>query len=74
VNKSYYRNLAIITILLLTTLACRPVFTVGWWEMGILFVLAIFLVGPLLFKIYRFIERFREAANASDKGDKGKKQ
>jgi Co/Zn/Cd efflux system component len=70
VSKKLDRNLYIITALLITTLACRPVFTVGWWEMGILFVLAIFLVGPLLFKLYRFIERFREAANVSDKGDK----
>jgi hypothetical protein len=60
----------IITALLIITLACRPVFTIGWGEIGILFVFAMILVGPLLFRIYRFIERFQEAANASDKRDK----
>lgn len=48
------------TILLLTTLACRPVLTIGWGEIAIIFVLLAALLGPPLFRLYRRWHDFKE--------------
>ncbi len=45
------RALASSAILLLSLLACRPVFAIGWTELLILIVLIIFLLGPVLLRV-----------------------
>ena len=51
--------------LALSLLACRPVVTVGWQEMAIVFAVIAVLVGPLVFRIYRQLMGF----GTSDEGD-----
>lgn len=46
--------------MLLAMLGCRPVITVGWQEMAVLFVIVALIVGPLLFRVYRFWLRAAE--------------
>ncbi|GAB4503780.1 MAG: hypothetical protein Fur0043_07720 [Anaerolineales bacterium] len=55
--------------LLVLALACRPVIAIGWEELIVLVVLIAFLLGPLLWRLYRFLarlQRFKE----SDRRDK----
>jgi hypothetical protein len=46
-------------LILLSTLACRPVLTIGWQEIAILFVLLLVLTGPVLFRLYKRIDEFQ---------------
>ncbi len=52
--------------LLLSALACEPVFVVGWQELGLVLLLAVFLVGPLVLRLLRAWIRFED-------GRKGRK-
>lgn len=47
--------------LVLSLLACRPVFAIGWGELLILFLLVAFLLGPLLVKLLRAWNAYRES-------------
>ncbi len=47
--------------LLLGTLACRPVFAVGWEELLAIGLIAAFLLGPLIFRLARAWVKFQEA-------------
>jgi len=51
-------SLPLITILL-TTLACRPVITVGWQEIAIVGAVILLLIGPPLFRLYRRVVEFQ---------------
>jgi len=53
-------------------LACRPVIAIGWPEFIILVVLIAFLLGPTLFKLYRFLEKVRKVGQAEEKKKKDK--
>ena len=54
------KNLSIpLTTLLLTTLACRPVITVGWQEIAIVGAVILILIGPPLFRLYRRVVEFQ---------------
>jgi len=46
--------------LLLSILACEPVFAIGWQEFLLLFLLIAFLIGPPLYRFVRRIEEFRK--------------
>ncbi len=48
-----------LTTLLLTTLACRPVITVGWQEIAIVGAVILLLIGPPLFRLYRRVIEFQ---------------
>lgn len=37
--------------------ACRPVMTIGWGEIAIILVLVLLLIGPILWRVIRFIAR-----------------
>jgi len=65
--KSIYTKLAGLVALLLGLLACRPVFAIGWPELLILFVLVAVLLGPLMFRLYRFLDKVRKASEAEKK-------
>ena len=54
-------------LLLLSILACRPVITVGWQEIGILLVLFLVIAGPVLFRLYKRVNEFQNWKNREDK-------
>jgi len=54
----------------LMLLSCRPVFAIGWPELLILVVLIAVLLGPVMFRVYRFIEKVQKASKAEDKKKK----
>jgi hypothetical protein len=54
----------------LTLLACRPVIAIGWPEFIILVVLIVVLMGPLMFRLYRFIDRLQKVARLEEKKEK----
>lgn len=47
--------------LLLSLIACRPVFAIGWDELFIIVLLVAFLLGPLLFRLGRAWSKFKES-------------
>jgi hypothetical protein len=49
-----------LSALLLVTLACRPVITVGWGEFLIFAVLVVLLIGPPVYRFLRKLEKSRE--------------
>jgi hypothetical protein len=53
--------------LVLSLLACRPVFAIGWGEMVILFLLVAFLLGPILLKLARTWNAFQESQKKKQK-------
>jgi hypothetical protein len=59
----HYRGLFGVALLLMSVLACRPVVTVGWSEIAILFVIAAIIVGPLLFRFYRLWTRVQRSVD-----------
>jgi hypothetical protein len=48
-----------IAVLLLGTLACEPIFAIGWKEILLVVVLAAFLLGPPLYRFLRRLEDYR---------------
>lgn len=56
-----------IVILLLAVLACRPVFAIGWTELIILLVVIAILLGPILLKVYRAVDKIRKADDSEGK-------
>jgi hypothetical protein len=54
----------------LTLLACRPVIAIGWPELIILVVLISVLLGPLMFRLYRFLDKVRKVGQAEEKKKK----
>ncbi len=48
-----------IVALLVISLSCRPVLTIGWSEIGILIVLFAVLLGPVIFKFARRMNEFQ---------------
>ena len=59
-RRGYSRGLVGIVALLMSAIACRPVVTIGWSEIMILFVVVAVILGPLLFRLYRALAGFRE--------------
>jgi len=50
-------------ILILGTLACEPIFAIGWKEILLVVVLAAFLLGPPLYRFLRRLEDYRRQKN-----------
>ena len=66
--KSYkYRLLLFLTALMLGVLACRPVLAIGWPELIILVVLIGILLGPLIFRLYRFLDKVKKVSQSEEK-------
>lgn len=59
--KVEYRHALASSAILLSLLACRPVFAIGWTELFILAVIIIILFGPFLLRVYRTLEKIRKA-------------
>lgn len=53
------RNHVLISVLLLTTLACRPTLTIGWGEVLMLGIIIAVLLGPFILRVIRFWDEFR---------------
>jgi len=53
-------------------LACRPVIAIGWPELIILTVLIVVLLGPLLFRLYRFLDKVQKFNQAEENKKKQK--
>ena len=49
--------------LVISLIACRPVMTIGWGEIAIILVIALIVVGPMLWRVFRIISRLREGNN-----------
>ena len=50
---------AALSALLLVTLACEPVIAIGWQEFLILIVFIGFLIGPPIYRFFRWLEKVR---------------
>jgi len=59
----------LLSILLLSALACRPVITIGWQEIGILVLLLLVLLGPPLYRLFKRFDEFQnwKATKGKDK-------
>jgi hypothetical protein len=55
-------------ILLLATLACRPVLTVGWGEILLIGGVLLFVLAPLLLRVGRFLIRLQDQKKSQDEG------
>jgi hypothetical protein len=60
----------VLVALLLNVLACRPIIAIGWSELIILFILIAVLLGPLLFRLYRFVDKVQKASRSEEKKKK----
>ena len=59
-----------IASLLIATLACRPVIAIGWEELLIIIILVAFLLGPMLFRLYRFLDKVNRFKRSEEKKKK----
>jgi len=57
-------------VLLLGLLACRPVIAIGWPEFTILVLLIAVLLGPLMFRLYRFLDKVQKFSQSEEKKKK----
>ncbi|MGE5464163.1 MAG: hypothetical protein ACM3PS_12450 [Syntrophothermus sp.] len=53
-NIRFFR---VLVPLFLASLACEPVFAIGWRELGIIFLLVAIVFGP---PVYRFLRRMEK--------------
>ena len=58
--KHYPASISIV-IIWLALLSFRPVFAIGWPELVILLVIITILLGPVLLRIYRVLDKIRKA-------------
>jgi len=58
--------LILLLLLFLVNLSCRPVLTIGWQEIGILFVLLLILLGPMLFRFFKRFNEYKDWKNRKD--------
>jgi hypothetical protein len=52
------------------SLACEPVIAIGWPELLILLILILVLLGPLMFKVYRFLDKVQKVMKDEKKKEK----
>ncbi len=65
-----YSALLGIAALWIAASACRPVIAIGWPELIILVIIIAILLGPLIFRLYRFIEKIQKAGQTEEKKKK----
>ena len=56
--------------LLLSLLSCEPVIAIGWPELLILVILIVVLLGPLMFRVYRFLDKIHRISQTEEKKKK----
>jgi hypothetical protein len=65
-----HRLFLFLSALIFSLLACRPIIAIGWTEIIIIFVLVAILLGPLMFRLYRFIDKVRKVSQEDEKKKK----
>jgi hypothetical protein len=65
--KSISPKLVGLSALLLSLLSCRPIIAIGWPELIILVVLISILLGPLMFRLYRFLDKVKKVSQSEEK-------
>ena len=70
VQMKHFPKFAGFVALLLCLLACEPIIAIGWPELLILIILIVVLLGPLMFRIYRFLDKVQRAAQSEKKKKK----
>lgn len=65
-RKFHSPKFAGLTVLLISMLSCRPIIAIGWPELIVLFILIAVLLGPLLFRLYRFLDKIQKASRAEE--------
>jgi hypothetical protein len=65
-----YSILAVIVALWLAAVTCRPIIAIGWPELILLVMLIAVLLGPLMFRLYRFLDKVQKANRAEEKKKK----
>lgn len=70
VADSLSPKLAGLIVLLISLLSCRPIVAIGWPELLILVLLVAVLLGPLLFRLYRFVDKIQKVSRAEEKKKK----
>jgi len=65
--KSISPKLVGLSALLLSLLSCRPIIAIGWPELIILVILISILLGPLMFRLYRFLDKVRKVSQSEEK-------
>jgi len=58
-NLEFKRLWFVFIAVVSSSLACSPVLTVGWGEIGFLIVLLLVLLGPVFFKLYKRFDEFQ---------------
>jgi len=53
--------------LLLSLLSCRPIIAIGLPELIILVILISILLGPLMFRLYRFLDKVKKVSQSEEK-------
>jgi hypothetical protein len=53
--------------LLVGSLACRPILAIGTGELILLILVIALLLGPLLFRLYRFLARLQDIKDTDRK-------
>jgi len=61
---------ATLIVLFLSLISCRPIIAIGWPELIILVVLIGVLLGPLMFRLFRFLEKVRKVGRVEEKKKK----
>lgn len=56
-----------LAVLISSLLACRPIIAIGWTEIIIIVVLILVLLGPFLFRVYRFIDKVQKTSKNEKK-------
>ena len=64
--KCFSTYISILTLYLALS-ACRPVIAIGWPELVVLVVIIALLLGPLMFRLYRFLDKVRKVSQAEEK-------
>lgn len=65
-----YPILVAILALCLALLSCRPIIAIGWPELIVLILLIAILMGPLMFRLYKFLDKAQKASKAEGKKKK----
>jgi Flp pilus assembly protein TadB len=53
-------------LLVVTSLACRPVFAIGWTELAIILVILVVLFAPLLIRLFRLFIRSERSSKKNE--------
>jgi hypothetical protein len=62
-----FPKLAGFIALLLCLLSCEPVIAIGWEEFLAIIILIAILLGPLLLRLYRLLDKIQKANQSEEK-------